>query len=68
MSNDEGREIASVAEVIRPDEGPVLKTGGGAEPLVGSSPTASASEEGTSSRGQWSGAMSTASEVFETVP
>ena len=30
-------------EAIRPDEGPVLKTGGGVTPLVGSSPTASAS-------------------------
>ena len=29
-------------EAIRPDEEPVLKTGGGEEPLVGSSPTASA--------------------------
>lgn len=29
-------------EVIRPDEEPVLKTGGGAQPLVGSSPTTSA--------------------------
>jgi hypothetical protein len=29
-------------EVIRPDEEPVLKTGGGHAPLVGSSPTASA--------------------------
>src|SRR5215471_10824478 len=29
-------------EAIRPDEGPVLKTGGGLGPLVGSSPTASA--------------------------
>ena len=29
-------------EVIRPDEEPVLKTGGGFESLVGSSPTASA--------------------------
>ena len=29
-------------EVIRPDEEPVLKTGGGQKPLVGSSPTASA--------------------------
>ena len=29
-------------EAIRPDEEPVLKTGGGREPLVGSSPTASA--------------------------
>ena len=33
---------ASPAEVIRPDEEPVLKTGGGQQPLVGSSPTASA--------------------------
>src|SRR5262249_24497806 len=32
----------SVTEVIRPDEGPVLKTGRGLGPLVGSSPTASA--------------------------
>jgi hypothetical protein len=31
-------------EVIRPDEEPVSKTGGGDEPLVGSSPTASASQ------------------------
>ena len=30
-------------EVIRPDEEPVLKTGGGVQPLVGSSLTASAS-------------------------
>src|SRR5262249_12294937 len=30
-------------EAIRPDEGPVLKTGGGLGPFVGSSPTASAS-------------------------
>jgi hypothetical protein len=33
---------AKVTEVIRPDEEPVLKTGGGPAPLVGSSPTASA--------------------------
>src|SRR5262249_45673730 len=33
-------------EVNRPDEGPVLKTGGGRGPLVGSSPTASASLRG----------------------
>src|SRR5262249_12678874 len=33
-------------EAIRPDEGPVLKTGGGLGPLVGSSPTASASLRG----------------------
>ena len=33
---------ASQMEVIRPDEEPVLKTGGGQQPLVGSSPTASA--------------------------
>jgi hypothetical protein len=33
---------ASPTEVIRPDEEPVLKTGGGQQPLVGSSPTASA--------------------------
>ncbi len=38
---------ASQMEVIRPDEEPVLKTGGGQQPLVGSSPTASAS-------GSWS--------------
>ncbi len=38
---------ASQTEVIRPDEEPVLKTGGGEQPLVGSSPTASAS-------GSWS--------------
>ena len=31
-------------EVIRPDEEPVLKTGGGLAPLVGSSPTASAQQ------------------------
>ena len=34
---------SSQTEVIRPDEEPVLKTGGGEAPLVGSSPTASAS-------------------------
>ncbi len=33
---------ASRTEVLRPDEEPVLKTGGGEQPLVGSSPTASA--------------------------
>src|SRR5262249_58425557 len=33
---------SSLTEAIRPDEGPVLKTGGGLGPLVGSSPTASA--------------------------
>ncbi len=34
----------STTEVIRPDEEPVLKTGGGLAPLVGSSPTASAGD------------------------
>src|SRR3954452_6180376 len=33
---------SSLTEAIRPDEGPVLKTGVGLGPLVGSSPTASA--------------------------
>src|SRR4051794_19833368 len=37
---------SSLTEAIRPDEGPVLKTGGGLGPLVGSSPTASASLRG----------------------
>src|SRR5262249_59302615 len=34
--------VSSLTEAIRTDEGPVLKTGGGPGPLVGSSPTASA--------------------------
>ena len=34
---------SQLTEAIRPDQGPVLKTGGGRGPLVGSSPTASAS-------------------------
>ena len=36
--------VQALTEAIRPDEGPVLKTGGGLGPLVGSSPTASASK------------------------
>jgi hypothetical protein len=38
----EGGSDKENTEVIRPDEEPVLKTGGGYAPLVGSSPTASA--------------------------
>jgi hypothetical protein len=36
--------LKTLTEAIRPDEEPVLKTGGGLGPLVGSSPTASASK------------------------
>ena len=45
---------ASRTEVIRLDEGPVSKTGGGPVPLVGSSPTASASRGRSRLHHKWS--------------
>jgi hypothetical protein len=39
-----GTRLHAHTEAIRPDQGPVLKAGGGFGPLVGSSPTASASQ------------------------
>ena len=56
-------------EVIRPDEGPVLKTGGEFASLVGSSPTASAEDrrEGSDQRREPIQAIESGSRLFSLI-